>query len=182
MPGRAEHCWHAHMHGWGTQRGSPATAATPRSWIKLWRSGPRVTEIRRSKTTPLWLTPSSKGKRKHTSRQRMKASSVSGLSITRRPVATAFLKVTANDDSTNTIVRTARLLIGFGRAVLSNALAAHLTSPALGLLRRRIAISVHLCWVPLAVLSLAQAHFLRGTKLSFFRMYGSSFAASADPG
>ena len=76
----------------------------------------------------------------------MKASSVSGLSITRRPVATAFLKVTANDDCTNTIVRTARLLIDFGRAALSNALAAHLTSPALGLLRRRIAISVHLCW------------------------------------
>ena len=99
----------------------------------------------------------------------MKASSVSGLSITRRPVATAFLKVTANDDCTNTIVRTLRLLIGFGRAALSNALAAHLTSPALGLLRRRIAISVHLCWVPLAVLSLAQAHFLCGTKLSFFR-------------
>ena len=116
----------------------------------------------------------------------MKASSVSGLSITRRPVATAFLKVTANDDCTNTIVRTVRLLIGFGRAALSNALAAHLTSPALGLLRRRIAISVHLCWVALAVLSLAQAHFLCGTKLSFFvrsrRMYGSSFAASADPG
>jgi hypothetical protein len=117
----------------------------------------------------------------------MKASSVSRLSITRRPVATAFLKVTANDDCTNTIVRTVRLLIGFGRAALSNALAAHLTSPAaLGLLRRRIAISVHLCWVPLAVLSLAQAHFLCGTKLSFFvmsrHMYGSSFAASADPG
>jgi hypothetical protein len=59
----------------------------------------------------------------------MKASSVSGLSITRRPVATAFLKVTANDDCTNTIVRTARLLIGFGPAALSNALAAHLTKP-----------------------------------------------------
>jgi hypothetical protein len=68
---------HAHMHGWGTRRGSPATAATPRSWIKLWRSGPRVTEIRRSRTTPLWLTPSSEGKPKHTSRRRMKASSVS---------------------------------------------------------------------------------------------------------
>ncbi|MCU1247976.1 MAG: hypothetical protein JWQ49_1005 [Edaphobacter sp.] len=116
----------------------------------------------------------------------MKASSVSGLSIYASPCCYSVSEVTANDDCTNTIVRTARLLIGFGRAALSNALAAHLTSPALGLLRRRIAISVHLCRVPLAVLSLAQAHFLCGTKLSFFvrsrRMYGSSFAASADPG
>jgi hypothetical protein len=53
----------------------------------------------------------------------MKASSVSGLGITRRPVATAFLKVTGNDGCTDTIARTARLLIGFGRAALSNALA-----------------------------------------------------------
>ena len=43
-----------------------------------------------------------------------------------------------------------------------------LTGPALELLRRRILISVLLCWVPLAVLSLVQAHFLGGTKLSFF--------------
>ena len=46
---------------------------------------------------------------------------------------------------------------------------AHLTGPALELLRRRIVISALLCWVPLAVLSLAQAHFLGGAKLSFFR-------------
>ena len=46
---------------------------------------------------------------------------------------------------------------------------ARLTGPALELLRRRIVISVFLCWVPLAVLSLAQAHFLGGAKLSFFR-------------
>src|SRR6266702_3221101 len=46
---------------------------------------------------------------------------------------------------------------------------AHLTGPALELLRRRIVISVLLCWVPLAVLSLAQVHFLGGAKLSFFR-------------
>src|SRR5260370_11677317 len=46
---------------------------------------------------------------------------------------------------------------------------AHLTGPALELLRRRIVISVLLCWVPLAVLSLAQAHLLGGAKLSFFR-------------
>jgi len=65
-------------------------------------------------------------------------------------------------------------------------LRAHLTGPALELARRRIAISVLLCWVPLAVLFLAQGHLLGGTKLSFFvisrRMYGASFAASADPG
>lgn len=35
--------------------------------------------------------------------------------------------------------------------------------------RRQAAISVFLCWVPLAVLSLAQAHFLGGVKLSFLR-------------
>jgi hypothetical protein len=45
---------------------------------------------------------------------------------------------------------------------------AHLTGPTLELLRRWIVISVVLCWVPLAVLSLAQAHFLGGAKLSFF--------------
>jgi len=44
-----------------------------------------------------------------------------------------------------------------------------LTGPTLELLRRRIVISVLLCWVPLAVLSLAQAHFLGGAQLSFFR-------------
>jgi hypothetical protein len=41
---------------------------------------------------------------------------------------------------------------------------AHLTGPALELVRRRVVISVLLCWVPLAVLSLAQAHFLGGSK------------------
>src|SRR5258708_22626274 len=46
---------------------------------------------------------------------------------------------------------------------------AHLTGPALELPRRRIVISVLLCWVPLAVLSLTQAHLLGGAKLSFFR-------------
>ena len=46
---------------------------------------------------------------------------------------------------------------------------AHLTGPVLELLRRRVVISVLLCWVPLAVLSLAQAHFLDGASLSFFR-------------
>ena len=46
---------------------------------------------------------------------------------------------------------------------------AHLTGPALELLRRRVVMSVLLCWVPLAVLSLAEAHFLGGAKLSFFR-------------
>jgi hypothetical protein len=46
---------------------------------------------------------------------------------------------------------------------------AHLTGPALELLRRRIVLSVLLCWVPLAVLSLARAHFLGRAKLSFFR-------------
>ena len=47
----AEHCWRAPMHEWETRHGSPATAATPRFWIRLWRSGPRVTEIRRSRIT-----------------------------------------------------------------------------------------------------------------------------------
>ena len=46
---------------------------------------------------------------------------------------------------------------------------ARLTGPELELVCRRVAISVLLCWVPLAVLSLAQAHFLGGAKLSFFR-------------
>ena len=36
-------------------------------------------------------------------------------------------------------------------------------------LRRQTAISVFLCWVPLAVLSMAQAHFLGGVRLSFLR-------------
>jgi hypothetical protein len=45
---------------------------------------------------------------------------------------------------------------------------AHLTGPTLGLLRRQVALSVLVCWVPLAILSLAQAHFLGGAKLSFF--------------
>ena len=41
---------------------------------------------------------------------------------------------------------------------------AHLTDPP-----RELLLSVFLCWVPLAVLSLAQAHALGGAKLSFFR-------------
>src|SRR5258705_2913576 len=45
---------------------------------------------------------------------------------------------------------------------------AHLTGPALELVRLRVVMSVVLCWVPLAVLSLTQAHFLGGPKLSFF--------------
>jgi hypothetical protein len=45
----------------------------------------------------------------------------------------------------------------------------HLTGSTLRLLRRQVALSVLVCWVPLAVLSLAQAHFLGGAKLSFFR-------------
>jgi hypothetical protein len=45
---------------------------------------------------------------------------------------------------------------------------ARFTGPALELVSRRVAISVLLSWLPLAVLSLAQAHFLGGAKLSFF--------------
>ena len=52
---------------------------------------------------------------------------------------------------------------------LSNAETSALDGPALEMLRRRVVISVLLCWVPLAVLSLAQSHFLDGAKLSFFR-------------
>jgi hypothetical protein len=39
--------------------------------------------------------------------------------------------------------------------------------PVSRLLRRQAAISILLCWVPLAVLSLAQGHFLGGIKVSF---------------
>jgi hypothetical protein len=46
---------------------------------------------------------------------------------------------------------------------------AHLTGPTLALMRRQVALSVLVCWVPLVVLSVAQAHFLGGAKLSFFR-------------
>jgi hypothetical protein len=46
---------------------------------------------------------------------------------------------------------------------------ARLMGPALEMLRRRVVMSVLLCWVPLAVLSLAQSHLLGGAKLSFFR-------------
>jgi hypothetical protein len=46
---------------------------------------------------------------------------------------------------------------------------AHLTGPTLELLRRQVVLSVLVCWVPLAVLSLAEAHFLGGATLSFFR-------------
>jgi hypothetical protein len=45
----------------------------------------------------------------------------------------------------------------------------HLAGPAPELLRRQVILSVLVCWIPLAVLSLAQAHFLGGAKLSFFR-------------
>jgi hypothetical protein len=45
---------------------------------------------------------------------------------------------------------------------------ARLTGPTLELLRRQVVLSVLVCWVPLAVLSLVQAHFLGGAKLSFF--------------
>ena len=46
---------------------------------------------------------------------------------------------------------------------------AHLTGPALELVRLRVVMSVVLCWVPLAVLSLAQAYFLGETKAFLFR-------------
>ncbi len=47
---------------------------------------------------------------------------------------------------------------------------AHLTGPALELfLRRQVVFSILFCWVPLAVLSGFEAHFLGGTKLSFAR-------------
>jgi hypothetical protein len=46
---------------------------------------------------------------------------------------------------------------------------AHLTGPTLELLRRRVVFFILVCWVPLAVLSSFEAHFLGGTKLSFFR-------------
>jgi hypothetical protein len=45
----------------------------------------------------------------------------------------------------------------------------HMAGPAPELLRRQAILSVLVCWAPLAVLSLAQAHFLGGAKLSFFR-------------
>jgi hypothetical protein len=45
----------------------------------------------------------------------------------------------------------------------------HLASPVPELLTRQTAISVLVCWVPLAVLPLAQGHFLSGIKLSFLR-------------
>jgi hypothetical protein len=45
----------------------------------------------------------------------------------------------------------------------------HLTGPALELLRRRVTFFWLLCWVPLAVLSLAEGHLLGGGKFSFLR-------------
>jgi hypothetical protein len=45
----------------------------------------------------------------------------------------------------------------------------HLAGSAPELLRRLAAISILLCWIPLAVLSVAQAHFLGGIKLFFLR-------------
>jgi uncharacterized protein (DUF2252 family) len=59
----------AHTRGWETQRRSPATAASQRSWIRRWRNGPRVTEIRRSRTTQCWLSPSNEERLKHTSKR-----------------------------------------------------------------------------------------------------------------
>ena len=44
-----------------TPRALLAAAATPRPWTKLWPSGPRVMETRRSRTTPHWLRPSKRG-------------------------------------------------------------------------------------------------------------------------
>ena len=44
----------------------------------------------------------------------------------------------------------------------------HLTGPTLELLHRRIVSFLLFCWVPLAVLSLVESHFLGGTKVSFF--------------
>ena len=44
---------------------------------------------------------------------------------------------------------------------------AHLTGPALELLRRRIVFFCLLCWVPLAVLSAVEGHLLGGPKFSF---------------
>jgi hypothetical protein len=44
---------------------------------------------------------------------------------------------------------------------------AHLTGPAMELLRRRVVITVLLTWIPLAILSIAQGHLLGGAKLSF---------------
>ncbi len=46
---------------------------------------------------------------------------------------------------------------------------AHLTGPTLELLRRRVVFFILVCWVPLAVFSWFEAHFLGGTKLSFAR-------------
>ena len=45
----------------------------------------------------------------------------------------------------------------------------HLTGTALELVRRRVVFFLLLCWVPLAVLSLAEGHLLGGAKLSFLR-------------
>jgi hypothetical protein len=45
----------------------------------------------------------------------------------------------------------------------------HLPSQGPGLLSRQAALVVLFCWVPLAVLSLVQGHFLGGIKLSFLR-------------
>jgi hypothetical protein len=44
----------------------------------------------------------------------------------------------------------------------------HLTGPTLELLRRRVIFFPLFCWVPLAILSLLEAHFLGGADLSFF--------------
>jgi hypothetical protein len=43
-----------------------------------------------------------------------------------------------------------------------------LSGPALELLRRRVVTALLLCWLPLVILSLAQAHLFHGPKLSFF--------------
>jgi hypothetical protein len=44
-----------------------------------------------------------------------------------------------------------------------------LIGPTLELVRRRVIFSLVLCWMPLAILSLVEAHFLGGNRISFFR-------------
>jgi len=116
----------------------------------------------------------------------MKANSVSAAWHYGRPVATAFLKATVNDGCTDTIARTARLLIGFGRAALSNALAGALDRSRAGFTASS---DRNICALMLGAAGspVLGASSLSGrTKLPFFVisrcMYGSSFAASADPG
>ena len=60
------------------------------------------------------------------------------------------------------------LSLVLGRAALSNALAGALDRSGAGVLRRRIVISVLLCWVPLAVLSLGKLTFWAEQSFPFF--------------